>query len=50
MKIFDDVLGREENVQGDVTPSNEKEIVLKEIEPQIPFEEALEELRCKDEM
>lgn len=47
IKIFDDVLGREEKIQGDVTPENEKEIVLKDVEPQIPFEEALREMEGK---
>lgn len=45
MKVFDEVLGREEKIQTTVTPENEKEIVLKEIEPQIPFEEAMESMR-----
>lgn len=48
MKVFDEVLGREEKIQTTVTPENEKEIVLKEIEPQIPFDEAMESM--KEEM
>lgn len=45
MKIFDDVLGREEKIHETVTPEKGIEIKLKEIEPQIPFEEAMEEMR-----
>ena len=45
MKVFDEVLGREEKIQGDVTPENMKEIVHKDIKPQISFEEAFKEMR-----
>lgn len=48
MKVFDEVLGREEKIHETVTPENGKNIELKEIEPQIPFEEAMESM--KEEM
>lgn len=49
IKTYDDVLGREEKIQGDVTPENEKEIVLADIKPQISFEEAMKELRGEED-
>lgn len=45
MKIYDEVLGREEKIQTTVTPENMKEIVHKDIEPQISFEEAMKEMQ-----
>lgn len=36
--IYDAVLGREEAVQDEVTPENEKEIILKDITPEIDVE------------
>lgn len=39
MKVFDEVLGKEVNVQGEVTPENAIEIILPEIAPDIDVSE-----------
>ena len=38
-KIYDEVLGREEIIQDDVTPENEREVILTDIAQQIEVDE-----------
>ena len=47
-KIYDDVLGREETIHETVTPEKGIEIKLNDIEPQIPFEEALKDMGVEE--
>lgn len=39
IKVFDVVLGREETIQDEVTPENEREVILVDIAPQIEVDE-----------